>query len=789
MLNYDFQRSDVSDASGNGRDGFLNIQGSGSASFTVDVPAPPMPQYTKSLRFVENGSAGAARIDCKAADMDVDFANSDWTITGWFKRASTSNVDTILQLGWSAGYGSTALTLMMDSGVNRINLHNYAGAVLDVGMLKSDVASGVWHHIAVVRSGSTLSLYLNGELVGSDSSFAFTFDPDSPIKFGGLYSDTAADRWERWFNGSLADVAIFRGALDGAEVIRLGKAPVANFAGQSAVGLVNITVLHPPVAAGASLTTPQGMAVDIDLSALASDVETPNSQLRSTVGSATNGSVILLEDGCTARFTPAAGYTGNANFVYTVTDTTADPRIFLNYRFQSENASDSSGNGRDGTLNIQGTGGFMFNNGVPDALTPQYSKSIFLAENGGAGAARIERSSSGGELDFLTANWSVTGWFKRSSTTDIDTVFQLGNSGGWGNNALSLVLPAGSTSIELRNYAGTVGDVYMIKTGVAAGRWHHFAIVRSGGSLAFYLKGVLVGNDSAFSFTFDPANPMKLGGVSGGTFASHWDRWLDGGLADFAVFSAALSAAEVPRLASGPTANFGGQSASNSVAISVRPPTVYDTWITTGYPDLAGADQLPGADPDHDGMSNLLEFVQGGFSNISGPGVLPVARAIGAKLVFVFRRADIAAYLNPVAEYSDDLAVWKTAQNGVDGVAIDVVDDGFGDGIDQVTVTVPSSLGSHGRLFMRLRAQSPYPVGSPLPPVTGFADQPAPAIVPRSIVAGTIAWNEAEDALIDATIATKLNAMSCRLPCFSGGMQADKNLWSRHPFGDKRSWR
>lgn len=791
VLNYDFQAASATDVSGHGRDGFVNIQGSGSASYPADVPSPLAPQQIKSLRLTENGSAGAARVEIDAADTGLDLRSSDWTISGWFKRTSTENIDTILQLGWSAGYNSNALTLMMDSGANRINLHNYAGAVGDVSILKSDVAAGVWQHFAVVRDGTTLNLYLNGEPVGSDSSFSFTFDPTSPVKFGGLYTDTTASSWERWFNGSLADLAIFSGALDGAEVSRLSTLPVANFAGQSAEGSVNISVLHSPTAVSASINTQLGTPVEIDLLTLASDVETPGPQLRFTVSSAVHGSAILLADGHTARFTPAAGYTGSATFDYTVTDATDDPRTFLNYRFQSASAEDSSGNGRDGTLNLQGTGGVALNASVPAALAPQISNSLFLSENGSAGAARIERSVASAELDWLTADWSVAGWFKRTSTTDIDTVFQLGNSGGWGDNAFSLVLPAGSTSIELRNYAGAVGDVYIIKTGVVTGQWHHFAIVRSGSTVSFYLNGNLVESDSAFNFTFDPTKPMKLGGVNSGTYASHWERWLDGGLADFAVFNAALIPDEVTRLATGPTANFGGQSAGNSVAVSVSLPTLYDTWISTGYPYLLGGDKLPTADPDGDGYSNILEFVLGGVPNLPDPDIRPTVKVVGANLVFLFRRADIAAYLNPVAEYSADLKVWTTAQNGVNGVTIDVVDDGIGLGIDEVTVTVPRNLGINGingKLFMRLRAQSGAQTGGAAPLVTVFADQPGPSIDPRFFGAGVMYWNEDDNALADGQIASKLDAMKCRLLRFPGGTESDNYLWNTHLLADNRRW-
>jgi hyaluronate lyase len=608
FLNYDFQASDATDVSGRGRDGSVNIQGTGTATFTADVPVPLAPQHTQSLRFTDNGTAGAARVERAVASSELNFNTADWTVSGWFKRANTSTIDSILQLGESGGWANNAMTLVMSAGSNTLELRNFAVAVQDVGLSKTNVAAGIWHHYAIVRSGSILSFYLNGSLVGSDSAFTFTFDPGRPVKFGGI----ASSNLDRWFNGSIADPAIFNAALNATEITKLGTLPTANFAGQSASASVNLSILHPPVANSGTLAASQNTSAEIDLRTLASDVETSAGQLFFTVGSGSNGSVVLLPDGFTARFTPAAAYTGPASFSYTVTDATADSRTFLNYRFQSGNAADSSGQGRDGSLNIQGNGSVAFNADAPSVIAPQQPQSIFLTENGTAGAARIERSISSNELDLIASAWTIAGWFKRANGTTIDSILQLGESGGWGNNSLSLVLPDDGNSIELRNFTGTVQNVGIIKSGVATGAWHHFAIVRDATTISFYMNGTLVGSDNDFSFAFDPAKPLKLGGVS--TATGVWDRWLHGGLADFSIFSAALPPADVTRLASRPTANLAGQSASNTVALTINLPTAtpYENWFATRYPGIIGNDRLPTADPDRDGVTNLLEFAING---------------------------------------------------------------------------------------------------------------------------------------------------------------------------------
>lgn len=76
----------------------------------------------------------------------------------------------------------------------------------------------------------------------------------------------------------------------------------------------------PPVAMDGNVTTPQNTAVEVDLTTLASDTVTADSNLVFTVTSPTNGTVALLPDGRTARFTPATNFYGTGQYLYTVTD-------------------------------------------------------------------------------------------------------------------------------------------------------------------------------------------------------------------------------------------------------------------------------------------------------------------------------------------------------------------------------------------------------------------------------------------------------------------------------------
>src|SRR5207253_54227 len=61
--------------------------------------------------------------------------------------------------------------------------------------------------------------------------------------------------------------------------------------------------------------------IDVDLRTLVSDVETATVNLTFSVSGGTNGSVVLLGDGHTARFTPTGDYNGNGpSCSYSVSD-------------------------------------------------------------------------------------------------------------------------------------------------------------------------------------------------------------------------------------------------------------------------------------------------------------------------------------------------------------------------------------------------------------------------------------------------------------------------------------
>ena len=111
------------------------------------------------------------------------------------------------------------------------------------------------------------------------------------------------------------------------------------------------------------------------------------------------------------------------------------------------------------------------------------------------------------------------------------------------------------------------------------------------------------------------------------------------------------------------------------------------------------------ADPDGDGIPNSLEFILGGLPAGAGANsmsLLPKITTDATWAVFEFRRADVSLAIDPFAQFGTTLSGWARANNGVGGVQITTVDDGFGLGVDRVTVRVPRS--GVPRMFFRLNS-------------------------------------------------------------------------------------
>lgn len=126
---------------------------------------------------------------------------------------------------------------------------------------------------------------------------------------------------------------------------------------------------------------------------------------------------------------------------------------------------------------------------------------------------------------------------------------------------------------------------------------------------------------------------------------------------------------------------------------------------------LTGANAAVTADPDGDGIPNLLEWILGGNPTVSDAATrAPQVSKDATYLKLTFNRADESeASTTLVARWSTNLTTWTdvaigAASSGPDanGVLVSVAENGSSP--DTVTVSVPLTNASAGRLFIALRA-------------------------------------------------------------------------------------
>jgi autotransporter-associated beta strand protein len=468
---------------------------------------------------------------------------------------------------------------------------------------------------------------------------------------------------------------------------------------------------RPAVSGNASVAALAGSPVDIDLAARVADGETADANLKFNVSDPSGGSVALLADGKTARFTPTAGSSGAAAFDFTASDRGLHPRIVWHYDFEppatlaSNTVRDASGQRRDGSVTFAGTGTAALESDTPAALGANSTKSIRLNETGTNGA-RLGRRVTRSNLEMSNGSWTFATWFKRATRTTDDFIFHVGPGDGFGGNEELYVRQGpNSDAVRLEHYdAGNVLDASIISPGTAVqGVWHHVAVTYEKtadnfGTLRLYLNGALVGTDTSVTCALDQNPPVYLGGhASTSVFVS---RYFDGWLDDSALFRGALTAAEIASLAQQSVATFSGLSVRATVPLSVL--TQQQDWRQThfGITENTGtaADLF---DSNNDGEVNLLEFATGQNPHAT-TRTTPTLAKNGATLAFTYTRS-IAALTDGViftVKWSDTLAAgsWSNA---------DVTEQVLSDNGTEQSVKATLPVGGGAKRFVRLEVTSP----------------------------------------------------------------------------------
>jgi hypothetical protein len=406
-----------------------------------------------------------------------DFGSGDFTVEMWLYPVAGNS-------GYRSLYGKRATTgpvapvqaFIDPSGVLSVFAANAASAAtVNWTVLitaSSSPSVGQWSHLAMVRSGSTVTVYLNGASVGSSSALGGSalVQNDAAFCVGSTYSGGAGD-------------AYFGGYID---EFRVSK------------GVARYTASFTP--ATAAFADASGLTVPVVGTGSVGSGLSWSSVPASATASGTAGQIAYDTFGnfyiCTATNTwlrtSLAAWETDPSF--------ASVGLLLNMEGSGSTFVDYSSSPKTITA---------YHGATQSTAAPKFgSKSLYL--NGttfGAGPYLSVPYSSA--FDLSTGDWTVECWAYATALNASNNLFAI-NGDGSSNAQVTVVPQANGSAYFLTQGAG--GD-WLDTTLSAAGTfttntWQHVAAVRAGNVFRLYVNGT-----SVVSFTSSSAL-MNASGLS-----------------------------------------------------------------------------------------------------------------------------------------------------------------------------------------------------------------------------------------------------------------------------------
>ncbi len=490
----------ATDATGNGWDATL-----------VNSPA----WTTGHLRYGANFPATAGQ----HATLPDGIASglADFTISTWIKVNAFATWQRIFDFGsgqtnymfLTSQYTGTAPNTAKLRFAIRVN----SSAEQSVSGANIALTAGTWTHVAVTRSGTTVSLYVNGALAGSGTiAYAPSALGTTTVNYLGRsqFSDP-------YLNGALGDFRIYSRALSASELTTLATPTTEPPRALTAI----------PTNGGVSLSWPPGVAA------------TSYTLARASVS---GGPYTTVANGITALTYVDTGLTNGLTYHYVVRsvgtagdsadspEASATPStLHLHYRLdetEGNTVTDSSGRGQHGAAaNASAWTTGRLDGGL--SLASASSQYVTL---------------SAGVLAGLT-DCTIMTWINISSLANWQRIFDFGTGT---DNYLFLAPQTGASPNRLRFAIRTPSvaeQIIVSSTAIPVGSWAHVAVVFSGTTARLYLNGALVGQNIAMTLT-----PASLGATTQnylGRSQFTSDPHLDASLDDFRIYSEALSASAI----------------------------------------------------------------------------------------------------------------------------------------------------------------------------------------------------------------------------------------------------
>lgn len=460
--------------------------------------------------------------DCTVApDGDwFNFGSGDFTIEAWVYPLSTSGAHAVASIRSSSETDLAFALYVLDGSSYLVLSSSGTSWAVNAGGSET-IAADEWSHMALVRYGSSVKVYVNGALSQSHTFSDSVFNSSEPLRVGsGVLSSPNQD-----FYGYIDDFRVVKGLavyqaefappssqLSACVSVAPASAPgvptgVSGTAGDTQVSL---TWTEPASDGGSAITD--------YVVQYSSDSGSNWNTFSDGTSTATSATVTGLTNDTAYTFRVAAvnavGAGSYSSASAAVTPAEGSPLLAdLVAFYKLSDNTDSSGNGYTLTeTNVTYDTGKIGNSAVFD------------------GTAYLSTSS----LPSLSSEMTLTLWFKITGADSEDFLIGCGSSDG----AFYLVRASGDVKAAV---SGT-GEVLAGGSGAADGSWHFAAVVRTATTLKVWLDATSGSGSGAYSSINSPS-PFKIGSNFDGTYLL-----MNGNIDAVGLWSRALSDSEIAEM-------------------------------------------------------------------------------------------------------------------------------------------------------------------------------------------------------------------------------------------------
>lgn len=597
------------------------------------------------------GGTGYAQV---AASPKWAFGTSDFSIELWVKFASLGG-SRVFVASDQGGGNLNKWIFWLNAGQLQLHLNGPAVGPTYLGSGAFNPVSNRWYHVAVTRSGSLFSFYLDGSLNSTATSTVAVPNANAPLTIG--QAESLA-----YLAGYEDEISIYNRALTAGEVQSIYNA------GSS--GKCQLT--NPP----SILTQPQGRTVfagaGVTLSVTAAGHRPLSYQwtfngtnLTWAVGAALSFTNAQLSDSGSYAVIVANAYgsvtSSPAVLVVNPAPPCAAPPSGLISWWPGEGTANDTVSTKNGTLQ----GGATFASGE-----------VGLAFAFGTSGSYVHVPDSDlwafGTSSFAIELWANFNAIPGSPYSEPRGGTLVANDEG-PYNVKKWWFALGGGLLTFHINSPGLGSVFLVRAPFTpvTNQWYHLAVVRSGSVFTMFRDGVAIGSETNSMAIPNPSAPLTIGRAE--------DFYFNGRLDEVSVYNRALSAGEVAAIYSARSSGKCGlmpalQTPPSNQTVECSSNANFSV-TATGLPPLAyqwffGTSALPGATNTQLTLTNV-GFAQAGaysvlITNIfgsvtSGPALLTVVDTVPPTITACAPSRTLSAVTECVAvlpDLTDEVVAW-----------------------------------------------------------------------------------------------------------------------------------